>query len=584
MRLRLRTLLLFLTPALWPALSPAASIEARRADGSAQVLTAPAQRQGPDPLGERIERQYRSSYYYALAQLALQRELLADAELALQRAQETDPQSPLLARERGEVLEALGREAQAALQLEQALKHAPEDLALRQRLGRVYIQLQKPELAQALFLGPEGVEPSDPEHLRFLIGMDLGRDDLASAERRLRALLKRGGNADDQELLAALLQKGSRPQEAVEVYRQLLAASPERSTAWARLAASLDAQGDTGAALQALEQGWKAVPDSGLLADQVGRLNYRLGRYEASEAAFGSLLKADAKDSDSLLYRGLSRLKLKRYADAEADFQALGKLKDDSPSQAYGLALALTLQRKYGEAEAALKKVLDLNAQAEPAWVQLAFLYERQGQMAKAEAALKKGLKALPASEELSLLLAAAHQAQGEKEEALQVLRDAVRRGGGDALRFQLAVQLDKSGDFAKAEEVLQALIKDQPKHAQALNYLGYSWAERGEKLPEAEALIRRALDVDPDNHYYLDSLGWALHRQARHAEAEKALARAAELAKDPADPEEAVVLEHLAAAREALGRHAEAAEALARAKALREAAAKAKPENEELP
>lgn len=47
------------------------------------------------------------------------------------------------------------------------------------------------------------------------------------------------------------------------------------------------------------------------------------------------------------------------------------------------------------------------------------------------------------------------------------------------------------------------------PKNAQAMNYLGYSWAEHGMKLEESEKLLRSAVQLDPDNGAYLDSLGW---------------------------------------------------------------------------
>lgn len=570
-------LLILLPPAFGPALSVAASVEARGADGRVQTTQAPALRLGSDGLGERIERQYRAGYYYALGQLALQQGLLADAEALLRRAQDADPGSPLLLRERGQLLEALGQDAQAAVLLEQSLRGEPEDLELRRRLARAYTRLGKPDLARALFLEADGSDPKDPGRLRSLVGLDLQAEDLAAAERRLRTLVKAAGDADDEELLAVLLQRQKRPDEAAQAYRRVLRADPGRSTAWARLSASLDAAGDTSAALRVLEEGLSAVPESSLLADQLGKLSYRLELFERSEAAFGRLVQADPGDSDSLLYRGLSRLKLGRYAEAEADFEALGRLRDDSPGQWYGLALALSLQKKYPQAEAALTRVLDLNPKAEPAWIQLAFLYERQGRLPQAEETLRRGLQALPASEELTLLLAAAHEAQGEKSEAVAVLRQAVRKGAGEAVRFQLAVSLDKAGDFKQAEGVLEALIKDAPKHAQALNYLGYSWAERGQRLAEAETLIRRALEVDPDNHYYLDSLGWALHRQARHAEAEKALAQAAAAIRASADAEEAVVLDHLAEVRQALGQSAAAAEARARAQAIRAAAA-AKP------
>jgi len=388
------------------------------------------------------------------------------------------------------------------------------------------------------------------------------------------------------ELLAGLLQRRDQYAEAAQLYRRAVAKDPGRSTAWARLSASLDAEGNTAAALQALEQGVQAAPDSSLVADQLGKLNYRLGRFEQSEAAFSKVLDLDGADGDSLLYRGLSRLKLRRFADAEADFTALGQLHKDDPGQSYALALSLLLQKKYPQAEAAFKQAIALNAQAEPAYIQLGYLYERQGQLDKAVKALQQGLKALPSSEDLSLLLAAMHEAKGERAAATEVLRQAVRRGAGEAVRFQLAVSLDKGGDFKQAESVLQSLIKDQPKHAQALNYLGYSWADRGQRLPEAEALIRRALELEPDNLYYLDSLGWALHKQAKEAEAEAALSKAAAGIKDGEDVDEAVVFEHLAAARDALGQSAAAAEARAERHGdhLQGGAAPKKTEDEDLP
>jgi tetratricopeptide (TPR) repeat protein len=578
MRTSLRALFaICLTPAFWPALSAAASIEMRGPDGRVQLHEAPAQvHSGPEEAG-RIEQRYRAAYYYAVAQWALLQGLPQDAELLLRRAQEDDPASALLVRERGELLDSLGQDAQAAVLLDQAVRAEPEDLELRRRLARVYVRLQQLDLARGLFLGVDGAEPGDAERLRSLVGLDLQAEDLAAAERRLRALLRLGGDSADDELLGMVLQRQGKDDEARLAYRRALDRDPERSGAWSRLAASLDAAGDTVAALRALGLGLDHVPDSALLADQLGKLGYRLGLFDVSEAAYDRLLELDPADANSLLYRGLSRLKQRRYAEAEADFQALGGLRNDSPGQWYALALALSLQRKYAEAEAALKRSLELNPKAEPAWVQLALLHERQDRLDQAERTLKQARKALPASDELALLLAAVHERQGRRSAAGAVLHETVRKGAGAAVRFQLAVHLDQGGDFKRAEGVLEALIKDQPEHAQALNYLGYSWAERKQRLPEAEALIRRALELEPGNHYYLDSLGWALHQQARYQDAELVLARAAAAIPEGADAEEAVVLDHLAQTREALGRSAEAAEARARAAAIR-AAAQAEP------
>jgi tetratricopeptide (TPR) repeat protein len=87
----------------------------------------------------------------------------------------------------------------------------------------------------------------------------------------------------------------------------------------------------------------------------------------------------------------------------------------------------------------------------------------------------------------------------------------------------------------------LKKVIEINPKHADALNYLGYSYAERGINLEEAQSLIRRALELKPDSGYIMDSLGWAYFKLGKYDEALKHLLRAAELVKD--DP---LVLEHI--------------------------------------
>jgi Flp pilus assembly protein TadD len=59
-----------------------------------------------------------------------------------------------------------------------------------------------------------------------------------------------------------------------------------------------------------------------------------------------------------------------------------------------------------------------------------------------------------------------------------------------------------------------ESLLKDRPEDASLLNALGYSLADRNQKLPRAEALIRKALQASPDNPAFLDSLGWVRFRR----------------------------------------------------------------------
>jgi tetratricopeptide (TPR) repeat protein len=86
-------------------------------------------------------------------------------------------------------------------------------------------------------------------------------------------------------------------------------------------------------------------------------------------------------------------------------------------------------------------------------------------------------------------------------------------------------------------------------------------YVERGQNLTEAVQLIKRALDLDPENGYFIDSLGWAYYQQGRYADALKELQRAVSLAKE--DP---VILDHLADAYIKVGRADDAITAWERA------------------
>lgn len=95
----------------------------------------------------------------------------------------------------------------------------------------------------------------------------------------------------------------------------------------------------------------------------------------------------------------------------------------------------------------------------------------------------------------------------------------------------------------------LKRTIEINPKHADALNYLGYSYAEKGMLLDEAYSLVKRALELKPENGYIMDSLGWIYFKSGKYDEALKTLLRAAEIVKD--DP---TIMEHLGDAYNALG------------------------------
>jgi hypothetical protein len=114
----------------------------------------------------------------------------------------------------------------------------------------------------------------------------------------------------------------------------------------------------------------------------------------------------------------------------------------------------------------------------------------------------------------------------------------------------------DQLKKFSRAEPHLVRAVELSPDHAVALNYLGYSWADRGKNLEQALAYIQRAVAQEPDNGAFLDSLGWAYFKLGRLKEAETALGRAVHLLED------AVLWEHYGDVLAKLGKTQEAVRA----------------------
>jgi tetratricopeptide (TPR) repeat protein len=149
-----------------------------------------------------------------------------------------------------------------------------------------------------------------------------------------------------------------------------------------------------------------------------------------------------------------------------------------------------------------------------------------------------------------------------DKPGAIGALEAAMRAAPADTgIMFLLVDLYQDGGRAADAERVLRQIVSVDPTNANALNTLGYQLAMRGEKLDEAIAFVRRALEKEPGNGAFLDSLGWAHFQKGELNEAEKYLLEAADKL-----PGNAEVLDHLGDLHARRGRWQEAISSWTRA------------------
>ena len=150
---------------------------------------------------------------------------------------------------------------------------------------------------------------------------------------------------------------------------------------------------------------------------------------------------------------------------------------------------------------------------------------------------------------------------RGNKEyaEAVAVYTKAIERLGpvdkSDwVVYYQRGVCYERIKDWTNAEADLKKALELDPGQELALNYLGYSWVDQNLNVKEAMDLIRKAVQKRPNDGYFVDSLGWAYYRQGDYQQAVKHLERAVEL-----KPDDPVINDHLGDIYWKIGRHLEA-------------------------
>jgi tetratricopeptide (TPR) repeat protein len=509
----------------------------------------------PAALSAELERRAEAMARVAAGQLAAD----PDPDLAFahyRRALDLDPGNAALAQEIARVHLQRDEVPEALSVLKDALKRNPRSAPLALRIAGIYvISLRKFEPAerfarQALQAAPDLIEPYQ---MLYSIGRADGRPDdasgiLAQAARRTNEDPAFWAGLADLEvrqlLMEGALRDSGKAQSALAHYRRA-AGLGRQDPAVLRRAFNFFFAGGHGA--DAVSTGRRLLvlqPSDTLTREKLALALASLGR---SEEAVGELEAVVAENPASLLaYRAHGEILLKRgdAAGALEKFEKALLLHDDDP-RLYLEIVDLCLQT--GSPERAAWWL----ARAREKFTHLPELPFYEGQLLGHLQRWREALNAMDVAAEL----AARNQPSFLTAE----------------FYFQHGVAAERCGEHDAAARHFLACLELQHDHAQALNYLGYMWAERGVNLAAAEELIRRALDLDPRNAAYLDSLGWVLYQQGRYHEALAPLEQASMLSAGAPD---AVVEEHLGDVLEKLGRRHEAVKAWERAASLAGASA----------
>jgi len=274
--------------------------------------------------------------------------------------------------------------------------------------------------------------------------------------------------------------------------------------------------------------------------------------------------KSDASFDVGILlpHLGFAYQELGQHDKAIAAFEDARKLAPNDPATAGYLIEANIAAKKYGAAVDAAKAALAQN----PNDLRLTRLHAQalrhNGKADQGIALLEEAVRR-HADEPLAYVsLAQAYSEADRGAQAVKVLQDAQAKfPTDDTIAFELGTVFDKQKKFADAESAFRQVLARDPENATALNYLGYMLAERGERLDESVTYLKKALQIEPENGSFLDSLGWAYFRSDKLDLAEDNLRRAADQLRT-----NSVIQDHYGDVLFKLGRYDEAIAAFTRA------------------
>lgn len=244
--------------------------------------------------------------------------------------------------------------------------------------------------------------------------------------------------------------------------------------------------------------------------------------------------------------------------------------KPDFPIAQILVAEILETDERFGDANAVYQTVPVTNPYSWSARLRMALNLDDMGQTDEAVDILKAMIAQHPKRLEAQVTLGDVLRHRERFEEAQKAYGKALKLIESDIqphhwnLFYSRAIALERVKRWDEAEPLFLKALELEPKQPYVLNYLGYSWIEKGINLEEAQKMIEEAVAQRPRDGYIVDSLGWVLYRLGEFDKAVSHLERAVEL--QPSDP---VINDHLGDVYWKVGRNREARFQWKRAKSL---------------
>lgn len=325
---------------------------------------------------------------------------------------------------------------------------------------------------------------------------------------------------------------------AIDVYKKCLELFPHDEETQQRLANIYLLKKSYGDALEVYKEIEKDAPsDSADLNLKMGLLYFQQGEYRHALEKFQLVRIKDPANKTISLYVAKIDEELGLFQEAINEWESLvaGQQTDKDKAEIY---------------------------------VKIAGLHEKMKNFEKAEESVRTAMTFKKDDPDLFYILGLINDKKGNYKEAEANVQQATRLAPTKAdFVFYLGVIYEKLGDKKKCVDTMKRSLTLNPKLADALNYIGYLYAEQGTNLAEATQYIKKAMEIDPNNGYYEDSMAWVYYRQKKYPLALETILKSVSHLKE----RDATIYAHLGEIQAALGEWQQAADAYAISVELKE-------------
>jgi tetratricopeptide (TPR) repeat protein len=427
--------------------------------------------------------------------------------------------------------------------VESILKDRPDDVQALIVYGNIRQSQNQLDSAGQAYEKVIALDESQKEIYLLLAGIYLQQDRDKDAMRVLKNLVQNFPETySGHFFLGKIYARQGNQESAARAFKKALEIEPSLLEPRFELLDLYRDQGNADVVVRAYEDILQRNPLNIRASLELGLIHWKEGRRREAEKLFLTMGRRSQSEFDVILKVIQTYLEPERYGDAVIVIEGLLGAAADNPDLNHLAGIAY-----YGleDKDKALKHFSKVTPQSRfypDAVVHLAFLYREKGANAKAVEILQRAVEDNPEDAELIYYLGTFYEEGEAYAEAVQMLQEAIRIDPQETkYLFRLGVVYDKWGRKQDSIETMKAVIRLDPQNAGALNYLGYTYADLGQNLEEAERLIKKALQVKPEDGYITDSLGWVYYKMGFYDQALTVLKRAVELV-----PEDPVILEHL--------------------------------------